>query len=254
MNKILPIAIILISLFFMSCQKEIMQDEVLNTPYSLKITFNNKVGTEIMQLGNTYKNPFNETYTLTAFKYYISNIVLLETNGTPVPVSNVYHLVDEADAASKSFTLSLNKNRFLGLSFLIGVDSARNVSGTQAGDLDPAKGMFWTWNTGYIMAKMEANSPASPQPANKVEIHVGGFKNDENSLRLVSFDLDALSTIDIKPNGTSELVIEADANTWFNGVHQMKIADFPVSATPGTIAMKYADNYSTMFKVTAVNN
>lgn len=254
MKKIFALAIILTGVSLIACQKEITQEDVLNTSYSLKITFINKVGTETMQLGDTYKNPFNERYTLTTFKYYISNIALQENDGTLVSIPNVYHLVDESDDGSKSFTRSLNKNQFKRLSFLIGVDSARNVTGTQDGDLDPAKGMFWTWNTGYIMAKMEANSPASSQPANKVEIHVGGFKTGENSLRSVSFDFAAGSTIDIKPNGTSELVIEADANTWFNGVHNMKIADFPVSAMPGAVTMKYADNYATMFKVTAVNN
>ena len=45
------------------------------------------------------------------------------------------------------------------LSFLLGVDSMHNVSGAQTGALDPANDMFWTWNSGYVMAKMEGASP-----------------------------------------------------------------------------------------------
>jgi hypothetical protein len=52
-----------------------------------------------------------------------------------------------------------------GIRFLLGVDSARNVSGIQTGALDPARGMFWTWNSGYVMAKIEGSSPSAHVPA-----------------------------------------------------------------------------------------
>ena len=254
MKKTFAIPVTFLVILFCSCQKEIAQEDALNAAYKLKVTFKHTVGDKAMQLGSTYQNPFNETYTLTAFKYYISNISLPQSEGSALTVPDVYHLVNEADDNSKSFILFLNKNQFNRIVFLIGVDSTRNVSGTQSGDLDPAKGMFWTWNSGYIMAKMEANSPASTAPANKVEIHVGGFKTGENALRTVTLDLAAGSIINIKENGTSEIIIEADANKWFNAAHNMKIADFPVCTSPGTVALDYADNYAKMFTVISVNN
>jgi len=34
------------------------------------------------------------------------------------------------------------------LSFLLGVDTVRNHTGSQTGDLSPSKSMYWNWNTG----------------------------------------------------------------------------------------------------------
>ncbi len=69
--------------------------------------------------------------------------------------------------------------------FLLGVDSLHNVSGAQTDALDPAKDMFWTWNTGYVMAKLEGNSPSSALVNNKYEFHVGGFSGKYNVLKKI---------------------------------------------------------------------
>ncbi len=245
--------IILLTLVYWGCQKEVANDVPVSGSYKLKVTFNNTVGGQPMQLGATYTNPFAETYTLTAFRYYISNVVLHQSNGSNVSLSDFYHLVDQADAGTQSFTLPLTQNKFTRITFTLGVDSVRNVSGTQTGDLDPAKGMFWTWNSGYIMAKLEANSPVSPAAANKIEWHIGGFKTGENAIRQISLDL-SVNPIEIKNNGTSDLLINAEANKWFNGVTDLKIAENPVCAMPGLLATKFADNYSKMFSIAGVNN
>jgi hypothetical protein len=44
--------------------------------------------------------------------------------------------------------LNTSLKNITAIKFLLGVDSLKNVSGIQTGALDPAKGMFWTWNTG----------------------------------------------------------------------------------------------------------
>jgi hypothetical protein len=67
--------------------------------------------------------------------------------------ANKYFLVDFSDTTTTTLKLTILPYLYNRLSFVIGVDSARNVSGAQTGALDPANGMFWTWNTGYIMAK-----------------------------------------------------------------------------------------------------
>ena len=59
--------------------------------------------------------------------------------------------------------------------FLLGVDSLTNVSGAFGGDLDPIKGMYWAWNSGYINLKLEGTSPGSPYPSHGFELHLGGY-------------------------------------------------------------------------------
>ncbi|WP_207495952.1 MbnP family protein [Aridibaculum aurantiacum] len=248
MKQILYLLLFVVMLW--SCKPSVTSPE---DTYQLKVTFRHKVGSQDMQLGNTYQNSFGENYTLSAFKYYVSNIVLPEGAGSTAAV-NEYRLVDEANASTKSFTINLPRNHFSGFSFLLGVDSVRNVSGTQSGDLDPVKGMFWTWNSGYVMAKLEGTSPVSPAPANSLSLHIGGFRTGENATRRIDLALPAGSMIHLSKNKVSEIVIEADASTWFQGVHDLPIASNPLCHSPGTLAVKFADNYSRMFKIVAVNN
>ena len=214
----------------------------LNAQKKLSIKFINVVGDSSIQLGNTYINSFNETFTVRNFKYYISHIQLKDKAGKFHNISNDYYLVNEADTASLSIELQHNVNEIISIRFLLGVDSLRNVSGVQTGALDPAKGMFWTWNSGYIMAKLEGKSAASKAPGNYFTYHIGGFKQKEGVARWIELSLSTNN-----PPGT--IYIKADALKWFKSVHDIRIAEKPVCHEPGELAMLIADNYSTMFSI-----
>ena len=118
----------------------------------------------------------------------------------------------------------------------------------QIGSLDPMHGMFWTWNSGYIMAKLEGVSSAAKVPGNLFSYHVGGFKTGESALRFVRLNIGE----NIKTNHLN-IVIEADINKWFQSAHTIKITEHPICHSPGNLAMQIADNYATMFKIVSVN-
>ncbi|TDH27921.1 hypothetical protein EXU57_05495 [Segetibacter sp. 3557_3] len=245
---------VLVSLTFClgSCQRELIMEPGAGRP--LKLSFKNVAGKTVMQPGTTYQNSFGEPYTVSMFKYYISNIKLQAQSGNWANVDGVYHLVDEADSSSKSFEINVPEGVYTRISFIIGVDSIRNVSGTQAGDLDPLKGMFWTWNTGYVMAKLEGTSPLSTAPNQNLTLHAGGFRTGENTIRQASPAFPPGSVITVRSDKVSEVFLEADANSWFTGPHQLRIADHPVCTNAGELAVKFADNYRYMFKIVAINN
>lgn len=221
---------------------------------SVKITFVNTVKGKPLELNTgNYTNPFGETYTVSKFKYYISHVSLPGVQGINHKDENFY-LVDEskADALHVSFTLgSGNYNR---LNFLLGVDSLHNVSGAQSGALDPLNDMFWTWNNGYIMAKMEGRSPQSKLVNNKLEFHIGGFMGANNVLKNITLSFPPGKMLNIQPGKTSEIIIEADIDTWWQQPNDIKIAEHAVCSTPGALAKKIADNYSKMFSIKDVVN
>lgn len=64
-----------------------------------------------------------------------------------------------------------------------------NVSGAMGGDLDPMKGMYWTWNSGYINFKLEGNSPECPSRNNAFQFHLGGYTSPNSTLRNLSFQI-----------------------------------------------------------------
>jgi len=238
-----------LSIFLFACKKEASQDV---PQYPLRLSFINKAGTQPLVLNTSYTNPHGEPITITQFKYYISNISLIDIDDKETKLPDTYFLVDQNTAASTSFIVNAPGSAYKAVRFIIGVDSARNVSGVQTGALDPANGMFWTWITGYIMAKMEGTSSVSTAPLAGVTYHIGGFKTGENVLKQITLNLP--TNVLLKTGAASEVVIDADAMAWFKGAHNIKIATDAFCMNPGTLAMQVADNYAQMFSVEAVNN
>ena len=221
---------------------------------TVKITFVNTVkGVPVELNTGSYANPFNEVYTVSKFKYYISHVSLSSTAGA-FNENESYHLVDESNPNGLSFSFEANENKYQSISFLLGVDSLKNVSGAQSGALDPLNDMFWTWNSGYIMAKIEGNSPQSKVVNQKVEFHIGGFSGANNVLKHLTTNFPAGKVLNIQEGKTSEIIIEADIDKWWQGAHDIKIAEHPVCTTPGALAKQFADNYSQMFSVKKIIN
>ncbi|TAD86126.1 MAG: hypothetical protein EAY75_09415 [Bacteroidetes bacterium] len=220
--------------------------------YPLRLSFKQMAGTQALSINGSYTTPLGEPITITAFKYYISNIELIDAGGKIDKIDNSYFLVDAKDPSSNSMVVMAPGNTYTAIRFVVGVDSARNVSGVQTGALDPALGMFWTWNTGYIMAKLEGKSAASRAPQQGVTYHIGGFRASETVLDPVSLAMPV--PIKLKTTGTSEVVLSANALSWFAGANPIKIADDPASMNPGPLAQRIAANYRNMFEVVAVNN
>lgn len=210
----------------------------------IAILFVNKAGAETLQPGNSYMNAWGETFTVYKFKYYIHNIRFADSAGQYVMVDKAHHLVDAADASSTAIRVNgLTGKRIVSIRFTLGVDSVLNTSGVQTGELDPLKGMFWTWNTGYIYAKLEGKSNMSAMPGNIFSYDVGGYKMGESALREV--------TLQVTTDGN--ITIVADILKWFDSRNRITIATNAVCHEPGNLAMQLADNYRNMFHTVPVN-
>jgi len=92
-------------------------------------------------------------------------------------------LLDLADSASLDQQMSRPVNNKISL--LFGIDSAIQVGGVGTGALDPLRGMYWTWQTGYVQWKMEGairvDGLESP-----LELHLGGFDGATKSQSILS--------------------------------------------------------------------
>jgi len=239
------IALLLATAIF-SCQRELHFDKVPEKDHNLILKFKPVATYDSVPLvlGKTYTNNFKEQYTPTGFKFYIHNIQLLNTDsGKIFTPKDKYYLIDFSDSTTTEIKITIEPYVYNRISFTIGVDSARNVSGAQTDALDPANGMFWTWNTGYIMAKLEGTSPKSPQ-AGKFEFHIGGFSGADNVIKTVSKLFPYPTNLEMKAGKESVVYIACDANAWFFQPWDIKIADNPVITSPGLLATQVAENYS----------
>jgi hypothetical protein len=221
---------------------------------TVKITFVNTINdTAIVLNDKTYINPWGEEYIINQLKYYISN-VSLQSNDKSFYENNSYHLIDESNGESKSFSFAVKAGNYSNLSFLIGVDSLMNVSGALSGALDPLNGMFWTWNSGYIMFKLEGTSPQSTVVNNKIEYHIGGFAGSENVLHKEELLIPSGKSLEIKEGKITEIIIEADINKLWNSGYKLKIIEIPACTSPGKLAHDISSNYSSLFFIKDVIN
>ena len=233
-----------------ACRKK--PDPVVIDPVStngnLRFTFQNFAGTQPLVLNTGwYKNAQGDSFNVAIYKYYVSNFILIKDDGSEVIEKDSYHLIDEADVPSHSFTFSkIPEGSYTGVKFLVGVDSAANVSGAQTGALDPIHAMFWDWDSGYIMAKLEGRSPQSPMIDSTYTYHVAGFKGEINVLRTITLNFP--QTVHVKSTTIPNVHVKADILEWFKTPNALSIKDYP-SIMSGEYLLYLADNYSDMFTV-----
>jgi hypothetical protein len=242
MKQLLPVCLLIMTAFtgFLSPPAEQAPGRAAAGFY---IRFRHMAGNAGLQLGETYRNAWGEPFTVRQLRYYIHRLSYTDDKGHYYTAPEAYYLVDEADSSSKIIGLPAPAGALVSIRFVVGVDSIDNSSGAQAGALDPVKGMFWTWNSGYIFAKLEGKSDSSHAPGHYMSYHVGGFKTPKNALREIR--LSAAPGVSL----LSMPVIEADVLAWFHGAHRIAISQSPVCHEPGAMALQLADNYSTMFSL-----
>ena len=254
MNKKITgfLMIFLVALSVSSFQKK----EILNKSRfaEVKITFSNSVkNSKIVLVDSIYTNPFGENYTISKFRYYVSN-VFLKNEKKNAGEKNSCHLIDESDDDSKSFSFSIPEGNYSSVDFLLGVDSLHNVSGAQSGALDPTKDMFWTWNTGYVMAKLEGNSSSSTLVNHKYEYHIGGFSGKYNVLKNIMLNFPENKALHFAAGKTTEIFVNADVDTWWQNPNDIKIAERANIMTPGKFALAISENYAKMFQIEKITS
>jgi hypothetical protein len=220
---------------------------------SVSLRLSHMAGTEPLQLQTPYINSQGDTVRISKFHYYISNVRLSGPDGSYTEPEG-YHLLRHDEPSSLQLSLgSVPVGTYTTLSFLIGVDSLRNVSGAQTGALDPIHGMFWDWNTGYIMAKLEGTSPAAGSANKNFVYHVGGFKGANSGLRTVSLQLPAPLTV--TDGGNARVYMHADVLRWFGPApHAIDLSSlyFRMNVDAGSASL--ADNYARMFGADSVRH
>jgi hypothetical protein len=210
---------------------------------NITIRFKHWVGNkELVLFDETYTNSFGEPFVVNKFRYYISHISFTDAGNHQIVPQNNYYLINEEDSLSKIIQLPVAG--ITSVSFLIGVDSIKNTGGVQTGSLDPMNGMFWTWNSGYVFAKLEGQSDSSRAPVHSFSWDVGGFRQRENAMRQIKLTFGKNSIA-----ADNSVTVNADILKWFDAVHPLKISQSPVCHQPGKLAMQIADNYSAMFSV-----
>ena len=234
---------------------------------SLTLEFDNYAGTTNFAFGQEYTNAVGEKFKVDLLQYFISNIKLKDETGKEyvVPQDQSYFLVTEQDAASQKITLTgLPAGNYAEVTFTIGVDSLRNTAevSKRTGALDiggAAKGMYWSWNSGYIFFKMEGTSVVAPVGTDgqqRFRYHIGGFggfsSRTINNVRSTTLSL-GKDRAKVRKDVTPKIHLVVDILKALNGTTNVSIATNPtVMFSP--FSVNIANNYVKMFEYHHVHN
>ncbi|MCD6017411.1 MAG: hypothetical protein K0S53_532 [Bacteroidetes bacterium] len=162
------------------------------TPESPAIVFGPVFGDSKLQELTYYKINDIDSVQFTALKFYISGVELIHQYKTVWKEANSYHLVDAFQEQSLSLPLNVpTKLKYDRIKFNIGIDSTTSVSGAMGGDLDPTKGMYWAWQSGYINFKVEGKSNLCKTRNTEFQYHLGGYRFPYNNLQSIFMDMPA---------------------------------------------------------------
>lgn len=195
-------------------------------------TFNNLP----LELNKNYSFK-NDSLKISILKFYISNINFYQNNQFIDSVSKKYYLIDFENPETSSIKfLRTNSKAFNRIFFSIGIDSLTNVSGALGEDLDPTKGMYWTWQSGYVNLKLEGQSKICPSRNNLYIFHIGGYQYPFSSIQNVNFST----------KGYRKIILNLDISKLLNGMNLNVIYEV---MSPGKKALTIAQQFSNAITV-----
>lgn len=254
MNFIKYTIILLLFIGFSACVKDTIVDKTPIQPKTNQIQLlfkpfaNSK---DFVAKSKWYTNPSNEVFNVTKFNYYISNIQLTDLNGKVFKEPESYHLIKHADNVNDLMIKDVPFGEYNKIEFLIGVDSARNVSGAQTGALDPANVMFWEWNSGYIFFKLEGSYASATTNEMEYAMHVGGFSGKFSCLQNASFTMN--SFVSVKADKISKIYMNVILDEIFKTPNKLNFDQYYLHIGDSMFNL-ISKNYKNMFVFDKIEN
>ena len=171
-----------------------------------------------------------EKFILTKLKCYLGNWKYAYSDSLK-EVAKGFNLLSIEDSVS---SINLNNHQPLQwISFGIGVDSLTTMQGVMDGDLDPSKGMVWSWQSGYINLKVEYTDLNQEEHV----FHLGGFAKKQNSYRELTFKV---------PDGKTIEAIEFNLESFIQFVNK---AGYKSVMSPGKKTIEIVNQYEQFFSL-----
>lgn len=154
-----------------------------------------QMGDAPVVLGEWQKSDSNVSIRIDKLRWYVS----LPPAGKKESKVWLLDLSDSSSLDQIYLYPTLSRPGNFKISLLFGVDSVIQVGGVGKGALDPQRGMYWTWQTGYVQWKMEGAIRVNGEE-HPLELHLGGFDGSTNAQVLMPICLIAPSSDSVVAN------------------------------------------------------
>ena len=176
-----------------------------------------------------------DSLSIHTLRFYLSGFSLLKNGREIWREQDGFHLLDLADESTLSISLKTGARLdFDAVRFDLGIDSLTNVSGAMGGDLDPTKGMYWAWQSGYINLKLEGFFEKCPARHHEFQFHLGGYMPPFR----------ALQTITLPARPDREIRVDMDLALFFE---KLDLTQTHTLMSPSKEAVQLAAHFATIF-------
>ncbi len=250
MNFLKTISLITIaSLILFSCKK----DDENNVPPieetskfgSIKIMVDSRMKSKSedmadILLDSAYITGNGDTVRFSKFKYFISNLKLINASGDTLAIPESYHLIQASnnEYTTKITLDSVPVDMYEGIIYTLGLDAKANLDETIIeGDLDPNTDMSWNWQVGYKFINIEGTY--SGDTKGNIIFHLGKTENAKTHY------LDFPKSLMVENTASSSKIhMVSNFNKLFNNVYNIDVeAVNNVKVGPDDQLKKFVQNY-----------
>lgn len=200
---------------------------------SLKITFQPRISNETIELNKVYALNDSVQLVISTCRFYVSNFSFFSKGKLSSQHKSAFLLDLEHP---ESLSIDNLDGDFDQLIFNLGIDSSTNVAGILDGDLDPIKGMYWTWNSGYINFKLEGSITNNTGKKIPFEYHLGGYLPPFQTIQTISIDRENANSV----------TIQFDISQFISSIDFEKCSNVMI---PGAKAVELSKLLSNCFKI-----
>ncbi len=215
------LVLFLLSILFLSCE-----EEETKTPENAQISFEFQhfFQSEPLQImaDNTlnYTNTNQNNWNVKSLKYYISKIIIYKADQTSYDV-NMYKFINlsEPSAVVSNYILKdIPDGRYVKMSFVFGIDSARNVSFGLDNTIEN-NSMEWpsTLGGGYHIMMMDGVYRNNQNQLSGYGIHLGKPGNQVT----LEYPID----ITAQKGSSATISIQMNVDQWFDGLNKVNLND-----------------------------
>ncbi|HSZ25655.1 MAG TPA: MbnP family protein, partial [Cytophagaceae bacterium] len=253
-NKIALLVLAIVNILILgSCKKKSENDpqpSTMKQSASLKIT--PVSGNNSLNFDSVYTTNSGQKYTVSTFRYYLSNIRLVKEDGSEYPISEKYFLVNPSTSDYDLGQVPVGNYR--GIRFSVGIDSLTNHKDpTTYPENDPlaiqSPGMHWSWNSGYIFMMIEGSCDTTAN--NSDVLNYGQYSHGmffHIGMDPLYRNVDLISTFTVGTDNAKTIALKADINTFFNNI-DLKTQNKSHSMGSMSLATTAADNIPNMFSI-----
>ncbi len=199
---------------------------------SINITFQPRISNEFIELNTIYSLTDSSKMEITTCRFYVSNFTFYSNNKLVSEQKGAF-LIDLENPESLQLTFPISGVD--SVRFNLGIDSSTNVAGILDGDLDPIKGMYWTWNSGYINSKVEGVFTKTNGVKIPFEYHLGGYLPPYPTLQTLTFNCEK-----------SEKIVKLDLSQF---ISSLEIEQCNNVMIPGPKAVELSKLLTKCFKI-----